>query len=135
MNEETHAAAVIAALNTQLAAQFAPDVMAYELDDLVELTQKPAQHIEVTLGRRFNEEGSRVSTDKGIALVRVTTRYVADTVTNARSLRAAAKTALEDVRLVVDGSATTPIKFETAVHIEQDEKHWWTGVDSWTYAH
>jgi hypothetical protein len=127
VTEETHAAAVIAALNTVLTPR-----QAYDYDTVQTMPTKPAQYVAISLSRRYGE-GGRVGGTKGIDLWRLTTRYVANTVTNARTLRADTVQALEEVRLTVGSSTTTPIQFETAIPIEPDDD-WWSGLDSWTYA-
>lgn len=135
-SEEQHATAVLAALNAALAAApFNGSVTAYDLDDLAEQQPKPTEYVEVTIHRRYSES-SRACTDKGVDLWRVTTRYVARaSVTTARNLRDATRTTLEQARLTVGAATTTPVQFETAVPIEQDSEHWYSGLDSWTYAH
>ncbi len=132
--EEAHAAAVLALLNTALTASFDASVRAYDLDEVSRLTTKPKRYVEVEVYRRFGD-GARLCGGKPTDLWRVLTRYVSDTVTNSRALREASRGALEMARVSVGGATTTPVQFETASSIQQDNEHWWTGQDAWTYAH
>lgn len=124
--QEQHATAVLAALNAALAPK-----QAYEYDTLP--TTRPAEYVEATVSRRFGGE-SRLSAQKGTTGWRVTTRAVAQTVSNARLLAQKATQALEDVSLTVDGKSTTPIQFETEDPIGPDDG-WYSGLVTWTYTH
>ena len=123
--EEQHATAIKAALTAQLAAP-------YDLDDLKALTTPPAQYTEVTVSRRFGGE-NRATGSTGRVGWRITTRAVAKTVSNAREMRKRTDAALLYVRLTVDGDKTTPIQFEGAEPIGDDDG-WWSGLTTWTYA-
>lgn len=130
--EEEHAVAVLAAINGQLVADgFTEDVRAYDEDDVDQMEPKPIRYIAVGVFRRFNGD-SRLHGSKGVGLFRIVTKYVADTSTNARTLRAQVRLALEEQRLAIAGSTTTPIQFETSDRIEKDD-HWFAGLDQWTY--
>ena len=124
MAEEQHAAAVIAAL---AAAGAHP----YDIDDLP--ATLPSHYTEVYVARRYGGT-SRNAGGSGATGWRIATRFVANSVTNARVLRTNATTALEGVRLTVAGTQTTPIQFEGAEDIGPDDG-WFSGITTWTYAH
>lgn len=117
--------AVIAALSAVSAAP-------YDLDDIKALASPPAQYTEVTVSRRFGGQ-NRATGSTGRVGWRITTRTVAKTVSNAREMRKRAETALLYARLTVGGDETTPIQFEGAEPIGDDDG-WWSGLTTWTYA-
>lgn len=124
-----HAAAVIAALNVQLAAAGAT---AYDIDALRKMTATPKNYVEVTVSRRFGSEPRSVARYSATGW-RVTTRWVSATsIANARNLEARGHAALEGAVLAVDGRTSTPVQFETAEPIADDEG-WWSGLTAWTY--
>lgn len=123
--EEQHATAVKAALTT---AQAAP----YDLDDLKTLETLPAYYTEVTVSRRFVGDGLRASREPGIRAVRLGTRFVAKNITTAREMQKRTTDALEGVSLTVSGETTTPIEFESADVIAEDDGYW-SGLTTWTY--
>jgi hypothetical protein len=132
VNEELHAAAVIAACNTVLTPR-----AAYDLDTLHKMPTKPPQYVEVSVTRRYID-GGVIGTEKSIVGARLVTRYVADTITNARVLRSDCRAALESATLTIEGVPTTPLQFETALPIYPDsppEVEGYSGLDSWTYCH
>lgn len=123
--EEQHAAAIFATLD-------AAGARPYDVDELKALKKLPNYYTEVTLSRRFGGGPRRQSAQEGTESYRVLTRYVAETVSNARELRRRTRAAFQDVALIVDGTATTPIQFETADAIGSDGG-WFSGADAWTY--
>lgn len=126
-NEDTHALAVIAALNAGLPAS----VRAYDLDDLP--ATRPADYLEVTVSRRAGGELRSTGATK-TAGWRVTTRAVSKvSVSNARTTLNKARLALEFVNLSVGGKTSTPVQFETQEAVEPDDG-WWSGLIAWTYA-
>lgn len=128
--EEQHAVAVLAAINAQLATT--PILArAHDEDDVDQMEPKPARYIAVGVFRRFNGD-SRLHGSTGVGLFRIVTKCVADTSTNTRTLRAQVRLALEEQRIPIAGSTTTPIRFETSDRIEKDD-HWFAGLDQWTY--
>lgn len=124
MTGEQWATAVIAAINAKFTTP-----RAYELDSVPAV--RPAQYIEVTVSRRFVDGTPRYDGSKSWKGVRITTRAVAQTVTNARLLHTKTTEALEDVFLAVGGATTTPVQFETETPIAEDDG-WYSGVTSWT---
>ena len=127
MTQDAIATAIKTALNTALAPY-----VAYDFDDLHNLATKPKQYVEVALIRRYSET-SRLCGDKPLNHWRFTTRAVADTVTNARTLLDETTAVLKSVSLPVGADATTPIQFETEDPIRWDEVAW-TGLTAWTFA-
>lgn len=123
--EEQHAAAIVAALNAESAA-------AYDLDDLKKLAAQPAFYTEVTVTPRFGAP-NRNPGSTGRRGWRITTRQVADTVSNAREMRRRTHAALEFARLSVAGGTSTPVQFEGAEAIGEDDGKW-SGLETWTYA-
>ena len=121
MSEEANAQAVVAALSALSAEPL-------ELDDVP--TPPPAFYTEVTVTRRFGGvvRGETPST----TLYRITTRAVAQTVTNAREMRRRAAL-IEGTSIAVGGVHSTPIQFETDEPIGPDSG-WYSGLTSWTYA-
>lgn len=132
MSEESQAVAIKAALNAVLDALSTPRA-AYESDDLAKLESLPAAYVELFVTRRFGGT-ERNAGGKGREGWRIGTRGVAQTVTNARLMLAKTAEALEEVRLTVDGIATTPIKFESAEVVGPDDG-WYSGLVLWTYSH
>lgn len=125
--EEQHAAAVIAALSAATAAP-------YDLDDAKKLTaaQIYPGYTGVTVSPRFGAP-NRAPGSTGRRGWRITTRQVGGTVSNAREMRKRTHAALEFVRLSVGGGTTTPIQFEGAEPIGEDDGYW-SGLETWTYA-
>lgn len=128
--EEQHVTAVLTQLNGGR-----PVSAVWQAWDLDELTDpKPAQRIEVCLLRRSLEH-SRVSSGPTIDSWRIEVRIVADTVSNARVLRAHIRAQLEDTALDVAGTATTPICYEGGDVLEPDNEKFWSAYETWTYTH
>lgn len=122
-NEEPNAVAVLALLN-------AGNASAYDSDALKELPTLPANYNEVTVERRFGGQARAVgsTTRRGW---RITVRSVGIVIDNAREMRRLAD--VEGARLVVDGKTSTPIQFESADPIGEDDGRW-SGLTTYTYA-
>lgn len=123
--EEQHATAIKAALTAQLAAP-------YDLDDAKALTAIPNAYTEVMVSPRSGAP-LRNPGSTGRRGWRIATRQVGSTVSNAREMRKRTHAALEFVRLTVGGDVTTPIQFEGAELIGEDDGYW-SGLETWTYA-
>lgn len=121
MSEESHAAAVKAALT-------ALNAVPYDLDDVPAVM--PAYYNEVTISRRFG--GLIRGESPTTTLIRLNIRAVAKTVSNAREMRRRAEQ-IEGTTVTVDGIQSTPIQFETAETIGFDDG-FWQGLTSYTYA-
>ena len=130
MSESSHTAAVTTALSTGGAVP-------HDLDKVPGSTGNPGTlppyYTEVSVMRRFGGN-PRVTTQSGVQGYRITTRAVANSAANARNMRSKQHAALEETVLVVDGEATTPIKFDSAEPIAEDEGMY-SGLTTWTYAH
>jgi hypothetical protein len=127
VTEEANATAVIATLNAALPTS----VRAYDLDELP--ATRPDNYVEVTVSRRFGgqQRNTAQATTQGW---RITTRSVSSvSVFNARKNAETVRAALEFARLSVGGSTTTPVQFETAETVGDDDG-WWSGLTTWTYA-
>ena len=122
VNEEANAAAVIAALTTLNAAPF-------DLDDVPAVL--PVLYNEITVTRRYGGAPIR-GTLPTSAHYRITVRSVAKTVSNAREMRKRSSL-LEGTVLTVGGLESTPIQFETAELIGEDDGYY-SGISSYTYA-
>jgi hypothetical protein len=124
MSEELHAAAYIAALNTNLAGS----ATAYDYDEIP--ATLPNRYVEVTVSRRYGGEmrGEKPTTN----LFRATTRVVAKSVSDARELRRRVSL-IEGTYLTVGGVNTTPIQFETDEPIGPDDGYY-SGLTQWTWA-
>jgi hypothetical protein len=122
--EEQHAAAIIAALTATSAAP-------YDLDDAKALTTIPNGYTEVMVSPRGGAP-LRSPGSTGRRGWRIATRQVGTTVSNAREMRKRTHEALEFVRLTVGGDQTTPIQFDSAEQIGEDDGYW-SGLETWTY--
>ena len=120
MSEEQHATAVIAALSELNAEPY----------DLDEVPSDATSYNEVTVSRRVG--GQVRGESPTTTLMRVTVRAVAKTVSNAREMRRRAQL-LEGTTVVVVGVSSTPIQFETAETIGEDDG-WYSGLSTYTYA-
>lgn len=124
--EEQHAAAIIAALTAKSAAP-------YDLDDAKALVPPlPKGYTEVMVSPRAGAP-LRNPGSTGRRGWRIATRQVGTTVSNAREMRKRTHEALEFVRLTVGGDQTTPIQFDSAEEIGEDDGYW-SGLETWTYA-
>lgn len=121
-DEETHGAAIIAALEALGAEPFDIDKLPSPLPDY---------YTEVSVSRRYGGE-ALASSELTSKSYRITTRQVAKTITNARRLRAKGA-GLEDTLLTVGGDTTSPVAFETEDLIGPDDG-WYSGLQTWTYA-
>lgn len=130
MSESTHLTAVLAALTTAGA-------IPYDIGRVPGTTGNPgtlpARYTEVSVMRRFGGN-PRQTSQSGVEGYRIATRAVADSAANARNLRAKQHAALEEVSLTIDGTVTSPIKFEGAEPIAPDEGEF-SGLVTWTYSH
>lgn len=123
--EEPNAVAVLAALN-------AGSALAYESDDLKAMTDLPPNYNEVTVERRYGGQSRATGTTTRRGW-RITARAVGITISNAREMRKRAATQLEGARVTVDGKTSTPIQFESADPIGEDDGRW-SGLTTYTYA-
>lgn len=123
--EEQHRTAVLAVLN-------AANANAYDIDDLKTALTLPANYTEVTVSRRYGGE-NRNTGSTGRSGWRVTTRAVGTTISNAREMRARARTGIEYARLAVDDLVGTPVQFEGEEPIGDDDGLY-SGLSTWTYA-
>lgn len=115
-------AAAVAALT---AAQAHPKT----LQELKSATP-PAHYNEVTVDDRFGGE-LRASVWRGTIGWRISTRAVSETEDGAYQMRAKARAGLEYALLTVGGDVSTPVMFESADPIAEDEGHW-SGLSTWT---
>lgn len=128
-SEEEHAAAVIGALAVAGANP-------YDLDDVARAISDgtlPAYYTEVTVSPRYLGRPDRAGVSSDFRGVRVTTRAVAQTVSNAREMRRRADGALNEKTLTVAGFVSSPVEFETGESIGEDDG-WYSGLTAWTYA-
>lgn len=124
MNEDDIAAAFIAALNANSAN-------AYDLDDAKKLPALPAAYCEVTLSRRLAGEPRVCGSAPGTTSYRALVRCIGSTVGNARETTRRVGL-IEAATITVGSSTSTPIQFETAEEIGEDEGMW-SGVSSYTF--
>lgn len=120
--EKEHSTAVIAFLTTAAAAPYSLGTAAASLPDF---------YTEVGVVRRFGGE-QRLSGVRDGELYRITARQVARLYPNAQNLRAKSA-ALEGAVLTIGALTTTPIEFESADPIAEDDG-WYSGLQTWTYA-
>jgi hypothetical protein len=125
----SHAEAAVAALNAHLSALTIPRE-AFDVDDVP--TTLPDAYVEVSVSRRFIDGSPRGDGSKTGTGWRLLTRAVARSTSDARRLHDLCAEALEFQTLTVDGHLTTPLEFETADPIEDDEG-WFSGAWVWTY--
>ncbi|MCW2785245.1 MAG: hypothetical protein JWP74_1762 [Marmoricola sp.] len=122
---QEHAVAVGVLLNTLLSPKFA-----YDFDKVP--SPRPTEYVDYAVTRRF---GGEVREDgfTGTTGWRVTVRYVAKTIPNARLLQNKVTAGLEYASLSIAGDSTTPVLFETSEPIGTDEDGYFTGLDAFTY--
>lgn len=126
-DEQLHADAIVAALNAALPA----GIRAWEPDELKKQDPTPSEYVEVLVEPRFGGNLRGGATSAGGW--RVQTRGVSETsIFNARAGLNAARAALQFASLEIGGKRTTPIQFETAEAVGEDEG-WWSGHITWTY--
>lgn len=127
MSTDAHAEVIKA----RLAAATKRDV--YDLDEIGRAQRLPAEYVAVQLSRRFSDESLRFDGFRGPVAWRLSTRYVAKSVTNARLLRDRVTGSLEGQTLTVSSSTSTPVTFETGDAFEPDDEGYHTALDDWTY--
>jgi hypothetical protein len=103
---------------------------AYDLDDIKALPSPPARYVEVYLTRRFG--GPLRGDSRDAELRRLSTRVVADTVTNGRLIEDRIADAFRHSTLSVAGTATH-IEFESGAAFGWDDGYW-TALTDWTLA-
>lgn len=127
-SDEQVAAAILAAINTQLAAYGDGTSHAYDLDDARGVT---AEHVQVTLAQRY-VDAERAGRQSGAAY-RLTTRPVADTVSNGREIDRLTAVALSGANVTAAGVISTPIRRESSDPIGEDDGRY-SGLTTWTFA-
>lgn len=90
----------------------------------------PAAFVLLTVERRYVPPNNGRSAVTGW---RITTRHTGSTPANARLVGSWVTTALNEVRLTVDGVQSTPITHESTTAVEKDDGMF-SGLSSWTYA-
>lgn len=127
--EQEIATAALALLNTALTSygDTSGAVKARDLDDARGVSE---EHVQVTLTRRFaeRERAGRESQSPW----RLTTRPVADYVSNGREIQARCFTALNGIRLTAGGATSTPMRLESADVIAEDDGRY-SGLTTWTF--
>lgn len=124
------ATAVLAALNSGGASGTAH---ADELDTIKKAKPLPNSYTEVTVSRRFGGE-SRNDAYLGTDAFRVTARQCSKVdIFNARELRRRTRVNLEYAYIAAGGLTSTPVLFETAEDIGQDEQGYWSGLETYTF--
>lgn len=126
--DEQVAVAFVAAVDAQLVGYGDSTIHALDLDDANGVA---AEHVQVTLSQRY-VEAERGGRQSGTAY-RLTTRPVADTVSNAREIDHRVSLALSGVNLTVGGAYTTPIRLESSDPIGEDDGRY-SGLSTWTFA-
>jgi len=91
----------------------------------------PDWYTEVGVVRRYGGE-QRMSGLRDGQLYRITARQVAKMLPNAQNLRAKSA-GLEGAVLTIAGQTSTPIEFESADPIAEDDGYY-SGLETWTYA-
>lgn len=129
MSTSAHVAAILAALNAELATMATPRT-AYEYD---KAPKSGGDYVVISLHRVYG--GNRRGDVLSPSMWRLTTRAVGS-VTNVRVLLDRCTAALEHQRLDVLGEESTGIQFETQTDVEEDETQTgvWSALISWTYA-
>jgi hypothetical protein len=123
------AMAALAALNASLAS-YGPvsgAVKAVDLDD--NEARSNDEHVQVTVTRRFSN-GERAGRESQSPW-RITTRPVANYVSNARELETRCATGLSGVRLTAGGQTSTPVRLESSDAIGEDDGKY-SGLTTWT---
>lgn len=128
IDQDPQATAIKAALNTAMSSlNGAPKALDFDENPI-----GAAAYVRVDLSRRFVIE-RRFGGDVPVPGGRLTLRYVARNIYNARALRKACTAALEGQTLAV-GSDDISFMFEVEDPIEQDDAGFWTGADTFTFA-
>lgn len=129
ITEEQVAAACLTMLNTALAGYGVTPgtIKAYDLDEARGVT---LEQVQVTCTRRYTpNERAGIGADLPY---RLTTRPVADTVTNGRSIATLVDTALAGNRVVAGGVTSTPVRLESSDAIGEDDGRY-SGLTTWTF--
>lgn len=106
--------------------------MAYTPGEIKRMSSKPTQYAEVNVVQRPKLTAGRLTPGPDLSWWRLTVRAVADTDTNARTILADVRTALEFQRLTVGSKDTTPIAYETGDAVNEDDD-WWSGLAVYTF--
>lgn len=122
-NEETQAAALLAALNAKLAPK-----KAYDLDEVP--TTRPDSYVSFSVVWRFGGE-ARSDGYVGTDGARITTTYVARTITNARLMRSKVVDVFRHGHVAIADDVAI-ISRETGDPIGEKDG-WFTGWDDWTF--
>lgn len=120
--------AVRAAAVTVLAAG---DAVPKTLQDLKTKDPERLYYNEITVSDRYGDGQLRLGVWLGTGGYRITTRAVGATEDAAYQMRELARTALEYAVLTIGDVTTTPVMFETAEQIAEDDG-WWSGLTTWT---
>lgn len=123
MTPEEMATAAVALINAKFSS-----TRAYELDEVP--ATRPESYVEVSVARRPIRGNQRHDGSPSFKGYRLTARFVAQSITNARLLEQKTTEALDFIAL---GPDVTPVEFETATSIDPDDG-WFSGVTSWTFA-
>ena len=91
----------------------------------------PPIYVLLAVERRFAPESRQGRA--GRSGWRVTTRYVGRSVAEAGWAALQVQKALDEVRVTIDGHASTPVTFESQESIDPDNGRF-SGLTSWTYA-
>ena len=125
MTEAAHIAAVLDALTDG-------DAVPYTIQQAKRVQVLPPAYNEVTVERRYGDSYRSCGSTSRRGY-RIAVRSLGRTIEGALEMRQAVEAALEDQRLTVDGLPTTPIRFETAQQVDDDEPGWFSGMSLWTY--
>lgn len=132
LDSRAHAAAV----KTAIKAQLGPND-AYDYDEIPGANGNdgdlPDIYVAVSLERRYNPN-LRITAQAGATGWRIAVRAVGPTVDEVRWALLKVATALNEKRLTINGTPTTPIQFETDQAPERDEGVY-TAVAFYTYSH
>lgn len=130
MTEQEQATAILAAIN----AAIAPNV-AYEYGKVPGTNgntgTEPASYMVVALSRRYVPE-RRASGEVTVRGGRLSTRYIAKSVVNAREMRRRTTEVLEDKALTTTAGDVGPFVFESADPFQPDEGYE-VATDLWTF--
>ena len=124
MSESAIAEAVVTAINAELPAR----VRAYELDDIPNAL--PTAYVEVTVYRRFVEDGQRGDGSLSRRGYRILTRLVAKHADDMDTLAERVTAALDFATLTV-GAQETTVDFDTGDSPAPDDG-WYSALHSWT---
>lgn len=129
VTDEQVLTAVLAALN---AGGPEGSANAQELDELKKLSTLPEAYTECSVTRRF-AENPRNDTTTGTDAYRIIVRQCAEKNRyNAREMRRRTRANLEYMTLTAGGFASTPVRFESADDIDEDDQGYWSGLETYT---